>query len=138
MATRDNRSNQLVKLVHNAVIATDTTTDATVVDTADFDRGITFALAVLAFTDGVYTLQFEDSPDNSVFTAVSADKLIGPGASLSAITDASVPDDMATVGLFSTDRYVKAQIVSTGTTSGATIAVTAILSGEELPVAAQS
>lgn len=138
MATRDMRSSQLQKLIMNQAITTDTTTDATVIDIANFDKGVTLSLAATVFTDGSYTLQFEDSPDNSVFTAVAADKIIGPGATVTALTDASVPDDLATVGVFSVDRFLKVQVVSTGTSSGATIAVLATLWGELNPVAAQT
>lgn len=138
MSTRDIRSNLLQKLLFNAAISTNTTTDAVVIDLADFDMGVMISLAALAFTDGSYNLIFEDSPDNSVFTAVSSDKIIGPGATVSALTDPSVPDELETVGLFSIDRFLKVRIVSTGTTTGATIAVLATIMGEQNPVAAQT
>lgn len=138
MATRDMRSDIQVRLVFEAAITSDTTTDATAVDTADFDMGVTFAMMASDFTDGEYQLQFEDSPDNITFAPVAAEKIIGPNDPVIALTDATAIDGterLKTVGVFSTDRYVKAQIVSTGVTTGADIEVMAILGGEQNPVA---
>lgn len=138
MATRDMRSDIQVRRVFGATIASDTTTDATVVDTAEFDMGVTFTAKAAAFTDGSYQLQFEDSEDNITFVPVAAEKIIGPNDPVIALTDATAVDGterLKTVGLFSADRFVKAQIVSTGVTAGADIEVDAILGGEQNPVA---
>lgn len=138
MSTRDMRSDMQVRLVFEDTISSDTTTDATVVDTADFDMGVTFAMMASDFTDGEYQLQFEDSPDNITFAPVAAEKIIGPNDPVIALTDATAVDGterLKTVGVFSTDRFVKAQIVSTGVTTGADIEVLVILGGEQNPVA---
>lgn len=138
MATRDMRSDIQVRLVFEDRIASNTTTDATAVDTADFDMGVTFAMMSSDLSDGEYQLQFEDSPDNITFTPVAAEKIIGPNDPLINGTDATAVDGterLITVGVFSTDRHVKAQIVSTNSTVGADIEVLVILGGEQTPVA---
>lgn len=137
MSIFDNRSDQVVKLVHAAAITTDTTTNSDGVDTADFEGGIMFALTINAYTDGTYVMTLQDSPDDSVWTALDSDKVIGPAVSLAAATSAS-GGLASTLGAFSHERYVRASIVSTSTTSGATPSIVSIASGEYLPAAAQS
>lgn len=134
MPIRDNRSDQVVNLLHNATIATDTDTNSTSIDTADFDFGVFFTVAATAYTDGTYAISLEDSPDNSVFTAVSSDKLIGSITALAAATSAS-GGDMGRLGCFSTEQFVRVVITSTSTTSGADILVASVMAGEYNPQA---
>lgn len=116
------------------VIATDTTTTGAILDTADFDMGICFALLVTAYTDGTYTLKIEDGDDSGLSDAadVSSDMLVyGTLPAISA--GASEGDVMAKEAVHSTKRYVRASIVSTSTTTGATVQVIAIKWAELLP-----
>lgn len=137
MSIFDNRSDQVVRLVHKAAITTDTTTFSDGVDTADFEGGVMFSLTIPAWTDGTYVMTLQDSPDDSVWTALDSDKVIGPAVSLGAATSAS-GGLASTLGAFSHERHVRAAIVSTITTSGATLNIVSIASGEYLPAAAQT
>ncbi len=134
MPTRDNKSDQRVSLLFNAAISTDTATNTFSVDTADFDCGVMLGLASTVYVDGTYVLSLEDSPDNSVWTAVAADKVNG-SVSVAVITDATAGDVIETLGMFSTERYIRGVITSTATTTGATLNVMAIMKGEYNPQA---
>lgn len=134
MPTRDNHSSQIVLrgLVATA-IATNTTTNGDIIDTADFDMGIKFAFDVSAFTDGVYAISYEegDAANLSDAVAVSSDKIIGAAVSLSAATAAT--GIHTGNGLHSTLRFVRAVVTSTGTTSGATVGAVVVEAGEYNP-----
>ena len=134
MPTRDNHSTQVVKraLVATA-ISSDTVTNGDIIDTADFDMGIKFAFDVSAFTDGVFAISYEDGDDSGLSdaAAVDSEKIIGDALSLTAATGAA--DDHPGNGLFSTRRFVRAVVTSTGTTSGATVGAVAVEAGEYNP-----
>ena len=134
MAVQDIASDLQETVALTAVISSDTTTTGAVIDTADFELGLMFSLGVDAFTDGTYTLLLEEdaligfaSP-----TVISGDKLIGtlPAAS-AASAQGSI---LGKVGVISNERFVRASIVSTGTTSGATVNVIATEKAETMPV----
>lgn len=129
MATRDGFSNKQVSSAFDtADISSDTTTAGNIIDTADFDMGVAFFTNITAFTDGVYTLLFEegDASNLSDATTVPAEKIIGTTVSLTAATSGNFAGN----GLFSTKRFVRLSIVSTGTTSGATIDASVVMQGE--------
>lgn len=140
MAVKDNATLNNVILGFNAAISTDTTTTTgAIIDTADLDGGLTFLIAATAFTDGVYKLAIVegDAANLSDAAAVSADALIEVG-SIDAVTTGVVAilangGKYSKVGVHSTKRYVRANIVSTGTTTGATLNVLALVSPETLP-----
>ena len=124
-----------VKLVNAAyeAITTDTTTETTGIDTADYDLGVSFAFRAATYSDGTYVISFEESDDNAAWTAVPSDYIIGDASnSISAVS--VVNDEDATFGIISAKRYLRASIVSTGTTSGAVIIGTVALAGELKPV----
>lgn len=127
------KSDQL--LAFNAAISSNTTTNTAIIDTAEFDLGISFYMAATAYTDGNYELSFQegDAANLSDATAVTEFQLV-QGASLSAVTSAA-GGAMAKVGIHSNKRYVRGVITSTGVTTGATIAVTAQRFAETIPVA---
>lgn len=113
-----------------SAIASNTTTTGASVDTADFGEGLAFFCNVRSFTDGVYTLSAQESDDNVNFTAVAAEKVIGSSAQ----SAATGSNPMGKIGVFSTKRYVRPIVVSTGVTTGATVDVVAVQAGEYLPV----
>lgn len=135
MSTRDIASDLGVTIAMVATITTDTVTNGSAIDTAHFDSGVMFFIDASAWTDGTYALSLEDSPDNSVWTAVPAAKLILPGGAVSISAATSAGDDLGRIGAFSTNQYVRIVVTSTGTTSGATIVGYAIKKGELRPVA---
>lgn len=132
MPIQDNRSDQQVSLLFNAVIATDTDTNTFSIDTADFDYGVMLGLSATAYTDGTYVLSLEDSPDNSVWTAVASNKTHG-SPTVTELTDATAGDIISTIGVFSTEQFIRGVITSTSTSTGATLNVVAILKGEYNP-----
>lgn len=138
MAEFDNRSDQVNRLLFNAAISTDTDTTTASFDNSDFGNGFFLATTVSAYTDGTYVVTLEDSPDDSVWTAIAADKLIGPaaGISLAAATSAA-NGEISTIGAFSNEKFVRATIASTSTTTGATLQVSVVARGEYPPVAVQ-
>ena len=76
------------------------------------------------YTDGTYTPLLEEDDDIGFGTAtvVPADKIIGTTAG-AAISGAQANGDvLPSIGVFSNKRYLRLSFVSTGTTTGATIA----------------
>jgi len=134
MAVKDIRSNVKQTLALLATITTDTTTAGSILDTADFELGLMFAVQISAYTDGTYTLLIEESDDSGMSgaVAVTGDKLIGSLPAVSAVNAAGAALD--TVGVISNLRYVRASLVSTATTSGATTQVIATEVAENMPV----
>jgi len=134
---RDLRSNVASDLGFYAEIVSDTTTAGQVVDTAHYESGLMFSIAAVAWTDGVYTPLIEEA-DNEAMTGATEvpDKnLIGTeaDAAVDALTD--VADPMKTIGVATSERYVRISMVSSGTTDGATIAVMTNKMPELKPVA---
>jgi hypothetical protein len=115
------------------VITTDTTTVGATFDTADYELGFSVFLIAPAWTDGTYTLLLEESDDAGMAGAVTVPdvKLIGTFPAVAAATVDGIA--LGKVGVFSNLRYIRVSIVSTGTSSGATIATTVIKHGEYLP-----
>lgn len=132
MPTRDNHSDQLVfESQAEIAIGTNTTTNGVIFDTADYDMGIKFAHNITAYTDGTYTITYEEGDDAALAdaTAVAADQLIGDALVLTAATVGAYPSN----GVFSTKRYVRQVITSTGVTTGATINSVIVKRGEYNP-----
>lgn len=133
MAVKDIRSNVQQNLALKAVIGTDTTTTGAILDTAALELGLMFALQSTLHTDGTYTLLIEESDDAGMAgaVAVTGDKLIGTLPALSAVT--AEGDQLATVGVISNLRYVRPSIVSTATTTGASLQVVSTQVAENMP-----
>ena len=134
MPTREHVTHQETRLAMEATITTDTTTEGAIFDTANYDAGVYFALAATAWTDGLYTLKLEHG-DN----AALSDAAVVPTANLvygslpalgAAIADGAAYEREGVIG---TKRYVRASIVSTATTSGATISVICLKDAELIP-----
>ena len=116
-----------------ATIVSDTTTVGAIFDTADFELGFSVFLSAPAWTDGTYTLLLEESDDAGMAGAVTIPdaKIIGAFPAVSAETVNGV--SLGKVGIFSNLRYIRVSIVSTLTSSGATILATVIKHAEYLP-----
>ena len=116
-------------------ITTDTTTTGAIIDTKDYDLGVGFAMLVNGYTDGTYTLKLEDGDDSGLSDAAvvpTASLVYGTLPDLAAAL--SEGDLMPKEGIHSTKRYVRASIVSTSTSSGATgVAVVAVCKKEICP-----
>ena len=105
-------------------IATDTTTNGVIIDTVG-NESLTFGLITGTITDGDYavTIQHGDDSGLSDATTAGSDDLIG---TLPSFTDNGDDDKAAIVGYVGKKRYVRANIVSTNTTSGGVVGVVAI------------
>lgn len=134
MPTRDNHSSQkMLEALASVAIGSNTTTNGVIIDTADFDMGIKFGFDMSAWTDGAFAISYEDGDDSGLSdaAAVSSDKIIGDAVTLGAVTAAGAA--FTGNGLFSTKRYVRAVITSTGVTTGATLSGIAVQAGEYNP-----
>lgn len=132
-AVRDIASNHRGVLALSAAISTNTNTDGSAVDMADFELGVMFLMAVTAYTDGDYELVIQESADGSTgWTDVAAASLIGATVTLSAATAGGAV--MGKQGAFSTKRYLRARVTSTSVTTGATMHITCVQAGEYLPL----
>lgn len=138
MAVRDNVTLNNVILSDSVAISSDTTTNGTIIDTADFDMGLSFFIGATAYTDGTYKLVLQEGDESNLSDAatVPADKLIevdGLDAVKTGVTALTAAGgEFFKVGVHSNKRYVRANIVSTSTSTGATIAVVALASPEIL------
>ena len=105
-------------------IATDTTTVGNIIDSAGFGS-LVLTLVTGTVTDGDYTLVVEHGDDSALSdaTTVTAADLIGGLPSFTADTD---DNSAKAVGYIGKKEYVRPNIVSANTTSGAFIGVVAI------------
>ena len=132
MPVKDNNSSNVLTSSDGATVATDTTTTfITSIDTKDLDNGISFGLLVTAYTDGDYALVIQDSADNSVFADVDSSMVIGTPVSVDAAYTEG--DAIPKIGVFGTRRYLRATVVSTNTSTGATMQVVTQQSNEVVP-----
>ena len=111
-----------LKALNIASIATNTTTAGSSIDTKGFES-LTLFFELGARTDGTFLPLVQDSDDNSTFVDVVDTFLIGTEAEALLNTANTVKS----IGYVGKKRYVKASIVSSAVTSGATASATAIL-----------
>lgn len=136
MAVKDNRSNFEPKLIQTDVISTDTTVDGASLDTSDFDAGITLVYLTTAYTDGTYTPIIEESATGLFAgeeTAVADGNLVGTEAGAVISADNAELDVLFSIGLVGTLKFVRSTIVSTGTSTGATISTIVVAMPEIVP-----
>jgi hypothetical protein len=136
MPVQEQASKQkVINALEPQAIGTNTTTTGAIIDTADYDSGVYFAMLCYAYTDGTYTMKIEHGDDASLSDAAdvpAATKMVY--GSLPALTAAdSEGDVMAKEGVFGTNRYLRVSIVSTGVTTGASLAVVAVVGTELYP-----
>ena len=124
MSFRDIVNNVAYYSAFKDVIDSDTTTYTEYFDTAIFSHGIGFFANVLSYADGTYTITLQHSEDHITWEDVPDDRQIFPDTNCVISADIPVKNYLPKVGAFSTYRYVRAKIVSTGiTTSGAVLDV---------------
>jgi len=131
MAIKEEATNQIViQALGPVAFSADGTEVGSIIDTADFDNGIYFALAVEAYTTGTFTLVIEDGDDEELSDAsvIPAAKLVY--GTLPALTAATAEGAaLAKEGIFGNKRYVRASVVGTDTSVG-TVSVLAIVNPE--------
>lgn len=125
MSVRDLTNQLEVEVALVAAITSDTTTFTTAIDVSNFNPGFMFSMLGFSFSDGTYVLTLQESPEGSIFTDIPTDKLIDPGGvgSITVDNQAVTNDLLGRIGAFSTDQFVRGKIVSTATTSGASVLV---------------
>lgn len=102
-----------------AVRGADATTAGSIIDTADFGPGVGFVILVSAYTDGDFTLTFEEGDDSGLSdTGVLDGERV---KSLDGIADAL--GDNARYVIDSNKRYVRASLVAATVTTGATVGI---------------
>ena len=108
-------------------VATDTTTNGEIIDLAGYDSAA-FLFQTGTVTDGDYTvlIQEGDESDLSDATAVADADLTATEASISFTADTD-DDKVSKIGYTGVKRYVRFNIVSTNTSSGAVLGAQAVL-----------
>lgn len=134
MAVRDQVTRMDIYQADYTVISTNTTTAGPIFDTAEFELGFSAFISAVAWTDGTYTMLIQEGNESDLSDAVTipTDKLIGSLPAVSAATADGA--ELGKVGIHSNLRYVRVSVVSTGTTTGATIYTGVIKHAENLPV----
>lgn len=126
MSKHDIHNGLLARVALNtAAITSNTTTNGTnIIDTQGYS-GLEFLMTVGARTDGTFsmTIQHGDASDLSDATTVDASDLLGTTAQ----TAANTAQTQKRIGYVGNKRYVRANVVSTSVTSGATVGVAALL-----------
>lgn len=104
-------------------ITTNTTTVGAIIDTAGYES-IEFVIQSGTLTDGTYTVTLEDGDDAALADAatITSTYLLGTFPSFIATED----DTVKRIGTNTKKRYVRLSIVSTGVTTGGTMAATAV------------
>lgn len=119
MAIRDTVTESVVQLAFNNTINTATTTNGSIIDTANASA-VSFYLMSSAFTAGTFKLSFQEGDESTLSDAVDLpdDKLVtiesdqdAVETGLTAVT--AVLTNMTKAGVFSNKRYVRPRIVST-------------------------
>jgi len=132
MAKFDLKSKLAAFRAGGLAITSDTSTASMSFDTADYDLGVMFTVAATDYTDGNYQLVLQESDDDIVFTDVPVEKIIGSADDITAAT--ANGGTLSRLGLFSNDRYVRVNVVSTGVSTGANLEVSFIGRAELHPV----
>jgi len=102
------------------------------VDTAGYDSATAYVFPG-TWTDGTHMPTIQDSPDNATWTDVASTQLIG---AFTAISSAPTAVNQK-VGYVGVNRYLRAVVMVSGTTTGAVYAVPIILGrGRKLPQSA--
>ena len=130
MAHRDGSNDKkILWAVDPQAISTNTTTTSNIIDTQGFDK-VTFVLIANAYTDGTFTPLVNES-DDSGMSGESAviDAELSRTEANAAITAETTNSTDATgkISYLGSKRYVTCDVVSTSTSSGATVGVLAIL-----------
>ena len=136
MPIRDIKNDLETKVVLAQLINSDTTSVGAIIDTQGLDRGLLYTILSTSRTDGTYTPLIEegDASNLSDASAVADANLIGTEAAAALSADTTDGTVLKSIGVIGTKRYLRLSIVSTSVTTGATIAVVAVYSKNELKV----
>ena len=136
MAIKEQATNQKVLLVFNELITTNTATTGFILDTADYDLGVYFAMGIIDWDNTAanfsMTIYEGDESDLSDATLVPDSKLV---YSDDVELDELTADGSALIkqGCHSTKRYLRVTVTSTGVDTSAHVIVLAIVNPELVP-----
>ena len=134
---RDLKSNIKVLKAMFAAISTDTTTTGEIIDTAGY-KSMTLVLTPVVYSRGTLTpivYESEDSGMSGASAVADGNMIPNSGGEAAAVINAA--NEIHTIGLFGTMRYIRLSIVSSDTAS-ATICALAIMEAENDPVTQSS
>jgi len=115
-----------VKSIMRSAISTNTTTVSTAIDTYGYDKTM-FVAQLTAFTDGAYAISLTECDTvGGSYTAVPAANLILDNMALNTALPTLGTSNLAKQGCFGTKQFIKASVVSTSITTGATVNICAI------------
>tara|TARA_R110002096_G_scaffold50015_4_gene131740 strand:- start:146 stop:559 length:414 start_codon:yes stop_codon:yes gene_type:complete len=134
MANRDIKNNIKQDVIFHSKITSDTISNCSTLDMQGYNAGLMVSLCATTYGDGTYSLAFEDSTDGVTFAAIALDKVLGKYSDT--ITNKNSIGNLPTIGCFSTNRYIRVLITSTGTSApeGCNIVVMASRKGDKLPI----
>ncbi len=118
---------QVIVGINPTAVSSDTTTAGAIIDARDCDA-LTFIILVSTFTDGVYTPLVNESDDSGMSgeTATADADLYSPGSGAAEANAALSAAGDSMISYLGIKSYVTCDIVSTGTTTGATVTVLAV------------
>ena len=131
MAVKEITTKMKQQLAFNvAAITSDTTTTGNIIDVSDADGGVNFTFFSGAYTDGSYVLLVEEGNDSGLSDAAAVDDLqlvaqdTSSATAPEAQTTIAAANKIKRIGYRGSKRYVRLSIVSTSTSSGATLGAT--------------
>lgn len=132
---------QFLRALASTAIGSNTTTAGSIIDTKGYDS-VAFIIHGHTLTDGTYTPLINESDDSGMSgeTAVADSDLFVPGVTsgqeAEAALEATDDNTVKKIAYTGSKRYITCDIVSTGTTSGGTVSVIAVLgSPNNAPIA---
>jgi hypothetical protein len=115
-------ANQVAGMGLNFVsISTNSVHTGNTINTVGFEA-LEMLFVATSYTDGTFTLSFQDSPDGTNWTAVPAQFTLGL-SSTQIITAANAP---TWIGYIGKKQYVRLVVTSTNVTTGATVGAIAL------------
>lgn len=124
-------------------ITTSTTTTGSAIDTASFNGGVNITFIAGTLTDGTYTpLITECATSGGSYTAVADEYLVAQDPSNTSViapeaqAALTASNTVSKIGYIGYLRYIKVALVSTGVTSGGTLAAVVEKIGDVDPTSA--
>ena len=139
MAVKDIASNLESTVAFSNVFSGNGTVPGAVIDTADFELGLMFALNIVVFSGGNFTVELYESDVDTITAAGTgtqivngSDKLIG--SLPTAITGVDAEGDiLPKFGVISNLRFVRVDVIGAGSADG-TVSMVATQKAENMPV----
>lgn len=135
MAVKDIRSNLQETIALFVDITGDGTDFGAALDTADFELGLMFSVAVTAFGAGTFTLTLEQASNNTFtedLSEITGDQLIGDLPEITGVTAQGAI--LETVGVISNLQFVRANVTAVGASGNTIVVITATQKAENMPV----